>query len=69
VQTTITIGNVSIEGAWFGPRPSEAPTIVMMHEGLGSVSTWRNFPERVANATKAGVFVFSRAGYGRSSPV
>lgn len=69
MKTTITIDNVSIEGAWFGPQPSEAPTIVMMHEGLGSVSTWRNFPERLAKATKAGVFVFSRAGYGRSSLV
>lgn len=68
MQTTITVGEMTLECAWFGPRPSEAPTIVMMHEGLGSVSTWRNFPERLAQATKTGVFVFSRAGYGRSSP-
>jgi len=68
MQTTIAIDGISLEGVWFGPRPQEAPTIVMMHEGLGSVSTWRNFPERLAKATKAGVFVFSRAGYGRSSP-
>ncbi len=52
MQTTITVGEMSLECAWFGPRPPEAPTIVMMHEGLGSVSTWRNFPERVAKATR-----------------
>jgi pimeloyl-ACP methyl ester carboxylesterase len=68
MRTTITIGEMSLECDWFGPRPSEAPTIVMMHEGLGALSTWRNFPERVAQATRAGVFAFSRAGYGRSSP-
>ncbi len=68
MQATITIGKMSLECAWFGPRPRDGPTIVMMHEGLGSVSTWRNFPERLANATNAGVFTFSRAGYGRSSP-
>jgi pimeloyl-ACP methyl ester carboxylesterase len=68
MQTNITVGETTLEGAWFGPKPQAAPTIVMMHEGLGAVSTWRNFPERLAAATKTGVFVFSRAGYGRSSP-
>jgi len=50
------------------PRPGAAPTIVMLHEGLGSVASWGAFPEQVASATGAGVFVYSRAGYGRSSP-
>jgi pimeloyl-ACP methyl ester carboxylesterase len=68
MQATINIGDISLDGAWYGPKPPDSPTIVMMHEGLGSVSTWRNFLERVAEATKAGVFAFSRAGYGRSSP-
>jgi pimeloyl-ACP methyl ester carboxylesterase len=51
-----------------GPRPEAAPTIVMLHEGLGCVGLWGEFPERLADATGAGVFVYSRAGYGRSSP-
>jgi len=63
----IEIDGSSIESAWFGPKPSEAPTIVMMHEGLGSLSTWRDIPERLARTTNSGVFVFSRTGYGRSS--
>jgi pimeloyl-ACP methyl ester carboxylesterase len=51
-----------------GPQPSEAPTIVMLHEGLGSVGLWGTFPDELAAATGAGVFVYSRTNYGRSSP-
>jgi pimeloyl-ACP methyl ester carboxylesterase len=51
-----------------GPRPSEAPTIVMLHEGLGCVGLWGTFPEQLAAATGAGVFVYSRTNYGKSSP-
>ncbi len=51
-----------------GPRPEAAPTIVMLHEGLGCVGLWGAFPDQIAAATGAGVFVYSRAGYGQSSP-
>jgi pimeloyl-ACP methyl ester carboxylesterase len=51
-----------------GPRSDAAPTIVILHEGLGCVGLWGTFPDKVAAATGAGVFVYSRAGYGRSSP-
>ena len=40
----------------------------MLHEGLGSVAMWRDFPHRVARATGRDVVVYSRRGYGRSSP-
>jgi pimeloyl-ACP methyl ester carboxylesterase len=46
-------------------RPA-LPTLVFLHEGLGSVSTWRDFPDRVAAATGCGALVYSRYGYGRS---
>ena len=52
-----------------GPSPEHAPTIVMLHEGLGSVGLWGDFPEKLQAATGAGVFVYSRAGYGASTPV
>ncbi len=42
------------------------PTIVFLHEGLGSVSLWRDFPTRVAERTGCGIFVYSRFGYGTS---
>jgi pimeloyl-ACP methyl ester carboxylesterase len=43
-----------------------SPTLVFLHEGLGSVSAWRDFPARLAAATGRAALVFSRAGYGRS---
>jgi len=49
-----------------GPRPDAGPTIVMLHEGLGSSGLWGAFPDQIAVATGAGVFVYSRAGYGKS---
>ena len=52
-----------------GPSPEQAPTIVMLHEGLGSAGLWGDFPEKLQAATGAGVFVYSRAGYGASTPV
>ena len=57
-----------LEYRMIGPRPNAAPTIVMLHEGLGSVALWGGFPKKLAAATGAGVFVYSRAGYGKSSP-
>ena len=41
----------------------------MLHEGLGCVALWRDFPRRLAAATGFGVFAYSRAGYGQSDPV
>ena len=57
-----------LEYRFIGPRPDAAPTIVMLHEGLGCVGLWGTFPDKIAAATGAGVFVYSRAGYGQSSP-
>lgn len=69
MQTTrISFDGMALEGQWFGPKPPAAPTIVMLHEGLGSISTWRDFPKQVAEAAGVGVFVYSRAGYGSSTP-
>ncbi len=65
----LTIGQQDLEYRMIGPRPDAAPTIVMMHEGLGCVGLWGDFPDNLQLATGAGVFVYSRAGYGQSSPV
>src|SRR5271166_5035612 len=58
-----------LEAAAFGPPPDAAPTLVLLHEGLGCVALWRDFPQRLAEAAGCGVFVYSRAGYGRSDSV
>src|SRR5216684_6750652 len=65
----ITIGASDLEYRMIGPAPDQAPTIVMLHEGLGCTALWGDFPDRLQAATGAGVFVYSRAGYGASSPV
>jgi pimeloyl-ACP methyl ester carboxylesterase len=63
----IEIGASRLEYRMIGPQPDEAATLVLLHEGLGSVGLWGDFPNRLAAATGLGVFAYSRAGYGRSS--
>jgi len=58
-----------LEYRWIGPGPGAAPTILFLHEGLGCVRMWRDFPDRVASATGCGALVYSRLGYGASDPV
>jgi pimeloyl-ACP methyl ester carboxylesterase len=65
----LAIGAAELEYRMIGPQPSDAPTIVMLHEGLGSAGLWGDFPEKLQAATGAGVFGYSRAGYGASTPV
>ena len=65
----LDIGSQHLEYRMIGPRPDAAPTLVMLHEGLGCVGLWGDFPDKLQAATGVGVFVFSRAGYGKSSPV
>jgi pimeloyl-ACP methyl ester carboxylesterase len=48
---------------------STRPTLVFLHEGLGSVAMWRDFPSRVAHATGCDALLYSRCGYGRSDPL
>ena len=59
----------ALEYACLGPQPDEAPTLVLLHEGLGCTRLWRDVPEALARATGFGACVFSRAGYGHSDPV
>ena len=58
-----------LEYRWIGPRSSDAPSIVFLHEGLGCLGMWRDFPERLASATGCGALVYSRIGYGGSDPL
>lgn len=46
----------------------DRPEILLLHEGLGSVSMWRDFPGALARATGSRVVAYSRLGFGRSSP-
>jgi pimeloyl-ACP methyl ester carboxylesterase len=64
----LRIGGAELEYRMIGPQPSDAPMIVMLHEGLGSAGLWGDFPEKLQASTGAGVFAYSRAGYGASTP-
>src|SRR5258708_22391240 len=66
---TLSIGAYDLESRMIGTAADDAPAIVMLHEGLGSVGLWGDFPDRLQAATGACVFVYSRAGYGGSTPV
>jgi pimeloyl-ACP methyl ester carboxylesterase len=59
-----------LEVRFLGTQPgSGRPTLVFLHEGLGSLAMWRDFPDRVSSATGLGALVYSRRGYGASDPV
>lgn len=58
-----------LETAWWGPPPDAAPTLVLLHEGLGCIALWRDLPAQLAQETGCGVFAWSRFGYGQSDPV
>ena len=65
----LDLGDQQLEYRFIGPQPAAAPTLVLLHEGLGCVGLWGDFPDKLATATKCGVFVYSRAGYGASSTI
>jgi pimeloyl-ACP methyl ester carboxylesterase len=64
----VLVGGVEVEYRLIGPGSTDTPTIVFLHEGLGSASLWRDFPDRVCRATGWGGLVWSRWGYGGSDP-
>lgn len=57
-----------LEAWWSGPGPEEAPTLVFLHDGLGSAGSWKCFAPELAAATGCGALAYSRAGYGASDP-
>jgi pimeloyl-ACP methyl ester carboxylesterase len=63
----LSVGASELEYRMIGPHPADAPTIVMLHEGLGSAGLLGDFPDKLQAATGAGVFAYSRAGYGAST--
>jgi pimeloyl-ACP methyl ester carboxylesterase len=65
----LDLGDQQLEYRWVGPLRSDAPTCVLLHEGLGCVGLWGDFPNHLAAATGLGVLAYSRAGYGQSSTI
>lgn len=67
-QQFLQVNGVRLEYLWLGPTPEQAPTLVFLHEGLGCISLWRDFPEQLARRTSCSALLYSRAGYGKSDP-
>jgi pimeloyl-ACP methyl ester carboxylesterase len=65
----VTVQGRRIEYELIHAAAADAPVIVFLHEGLGSIAMWRDFPSRVAHATGCNALVYSRYGYGRSDPL
>lgn len=57
-----------IEYVDFPATVADRPPLVLLHEGLGCVAMWRDFPEKLAAATGCRVVAYSRPGYGASDP-
>ena len=62
----VSVDGARLEYAWHGPPPSGAPTMVFLHEGLGSISQWREFPAELCARLGCGGLVYNRSGHGRS---
>jgi pimeloyl-ACP methyl ester carboxylesterase len=60
--------SVEIEHEWVGPAHADGPVVVFLHEGLGSVAMWKDFPAALCRALGLRGLVYSRPGYGRSTP-
>ena len=67
VEVSLAGRTVRLEYTWIGER-TRAPLLVFLHEGLGSLAMWKDFPRRLCDAGGFRGLVFSRYGYGRSTP-
>src|SRR3954471_9700025 len=67
---SVQAGNHSLNYEWFGDEAAGEtrgrPVLIFLHEGLGSIRQWRDFPARVAQATGCRALVYDRYGYGQS---
>jgi len=68
VEVRLAGRTTTIEHAWVGTDDPDAPLAIFLHEGLGSVALWKDWPARVCDAGRLRGLVYSREGYGRSTP-
>ncbi|HXM70382.1 MAG TPA: alpha/beta hydrolase, partial [Thermoanaerobaculia bacterium] len=72
--TEMTVAGTRLEVQHYVPHghavaSPHPPTLVFLHEGLGSVGLWRDFPQALADLTGCPALAYSRQGYGRSAPI
>ncbi len=59
---------LDLEYQWVGAAPGDAPVMVFLHEGLGSLAQWKSFPQVLCDCLGLRGLVFSRYSYGGSTP-
>jgi len=62
----VVVDGKRLETLWIGRERADQPVIVMLHEGLGSIALWKDFPQQMAARTDCAVLVYSRYGHGSS---
>lgn len=65
----IKAGGHRLRAVSYGPGPKNTVSLVFLHEGLGSIAQWRDFPDRIAVAAECAVVVYERQGHGGSEPL
>lgn len=66
IDLTLDAAGHRLAARWLGPPADESPTLVFLHEGLGSIGQWHGFPAELASATGCGALIYDRFGYGGS---
>jgi len=65
----VTVDGCRLEYGWVGAAGEDAPTIVFLHEGLGSITQWKDFPAALCERTGCRGLLYNRRGYGGSDPL
>lgn len=65
----LRVNGVRLEYQHISVADSDRPTLVFLHEGLGSVSMWKDYPEKVCRETACNGLLYSRQSYGNSDPL
>jgi len=68
-QKTFRAAGHRLRGHWRGPLPGARPSLVFLHDALGSVRLWRDFPDQLVKATGCGALLYDRWGSGDSEPL
>ena len=68
LPATSTRDALRVEYQWLAAKHPDAPVAVFLHEGLGSIAMWRDWPQSLCDALGLRGLVYSRPGYGRSTP-
>ena len=69
VDGFLTVAGHQLEFRWIEPTAPDCPTLVFLHEGLGSIAQWKKFPDVVAAETGCAALIYSRYGFGQSDPL